>query len=230
MLPVLDALAELDQELARLDRVIEATRSKPAAARAAAAAAESTLAAVRARVETNRTATRVVEKQIAEHRSRKATAVRALEQGLGNPDAAGRQITSADTAIDEAETHQLELMEEADHLAREFAAGERAVAEAIAAVPVVTAAATSELADLRASREVASTRRAAAAASLPAEVREKYDLMRARRGTSVSRIEQGICRACRMAVAPQQEVEIASGLVHTCRGCGRWLVPILPKG
>ncbi len=230
MLPILDALAEHDQELLRLDRAIEAARSKPGAARTAAATAEASLSAVRARLEANRTATRGLEKQIAEHRARKATAVRALEQGLGNPDAAGRQIATADAAIDDAETKQLELMEDADQIARALAAAERALAESTAAVPTVTAAAAAELVTLRAAREATATHRASAAASLPAEVREKYDLMRARRGTSVSRIESGICRACRMAVAPQQEVEIASGLVHTCRGCGRWLVPVLPKG
>jgi len=58
------------------------------------------------------------------------------------------------------------------------------------------------------------------------ELATKYDGFRTRSLVPVAVIGEEACTQCHVVVQGQMRIEVNSGRrLHTCRGCGRWLVP-----
>ncbi|MDD5127052.1 MAG: hypothetical protein PHR43_02980 [Dehalococcoidales bacterium] len=50
-----------------------------------------------------------------------------------------------------------------------------------------------------------------------------YDKVRKQKGQAVAKVEQGICRACRISLSSSQLQQVRSGNLHQCGSCGRIL-------
>ena len=68
--------------------------------------------------------------------------------------------------------------------------------------------------------------RQTAASRLNRELTKRYDGFRDRKLVPVAFIDGKFCSACHVSVQDQMRLEVQSGRrIHTCRGCGRWLLP-----
>jgi hypothetical protein len=72
------------------------------------------------------------------------------------------------------------------------------------------------LADLRGKRQLLS-------AEISPQVVELYQGLRKERGTAVARVEQGICRGCRISLPTTELQQARSGTLTRCSSCGRIL-------
>jgi len=60
---------------------------------------------------------------------------------------------------------------------------------------------------------------------LPADLRQRYDMLRAgKKKVAVARLVDGSCQGCQMTVPVQQVADLKRGLIEPCRGCGRFLL------
>ena len=80
------------------------------------------------------------------------------------------------------------------------------------------------LADLNGRRAAEQGDRDAVWDELPAEVRNRYILLRKKRRTAVSLMVDGYCSACRKKVPLAEGADVRKGLVRSCSSCGRYLV------
>jgi len=74
----------------------------------------------------------------------------------------------------------------------------------------------STLSDLKHKREELST-------SIDPETSEFYDKLKKQKGTAVAKIEQGICRGCRISLSSAELQQTRSGNFVQCTNCGRIL-------
>lgn len=214
----------LDRERVRLQAEAAKLRAALAEAEAAVAAAAGAATEARGLLDQSRAAERTAQRRLDELRQKRASALRVLETGAGNPEAADRQLRACDELIDQAETEMLELLVAqdgvkagADAAAAKHAAVERALAEARAQLPPRVDVLTAD-AD-RAGRDLD-----AAQAGLPADLRRRYQSLRAAGKWPVAHVRDGSCDACKMAVPPQNVAELRKGRIVECNGCRRWLV------
>ena len=61
------------------------------------------------------------------------------------------------------------------------------------------------------------------AAGIDAASLELYRLLRKQKGTAVARVEQGICRGCRISLPVSELQLVRSGVIVQCSSCGRIL-------
>jgi predicted nucleic acid-binding Zn-ribbon protein len=61
------------------------------------------------------------------------------------------------------------------------------------------------------------------AAGIDAASLELYRLLRRQKGTAVARVEQGICRGCRISLPVSELQLVRSGVIVQCSSCGRIL-------
>ncbi len=72
------------------------------------------------------------------------------------------------------------------------------------------------LSDLKHKREVLST-------SIDPETIEFYDKLKKHKGTAVAKVEQGICRGCRISLSTAELQQVRGGSLVQCSNCGRIL-------
>lgn len=237
-LDLLLVLQDIDTEISQLHhrRASLPARSELAAADAARATLEERSAAVSAERGTLAGRQGEIEQQISAVNAR----VEVLEQRLyGARGAAARDLQAIDEEIThlrrrrgELEDTELEVMVAVEPLdaALDAMDVERArLAETAATLGETVRADEAEIDAALAERSGA---RAAAAASVPAELLERYETLRARLGgTGAARLVGGRCDGCHLAL-PSMEVDrirrLPPGSVVTCDQCGRILVPGAP--
>lgn len=228
MHPDLLHLAELNRVDLELDRVsVELEAARRASGEAATAQGEATRArdAARTALDEARTREGALIRKLDAYKSRKAGALRVLETGVGDPDAAEKQIEQCDTILDDTETELLYLMEELDRLRLGLDASERALTASGVSRADVDRESPARIAALEAEQAALQGRRDGLFAELPHDLKQRYPPVRKRRRTAVARVAaDGSCSGCRMQVQLQQIADIKRGLVETCRGCGRWLL------
>lgn len=221
---LLEQLDRADRELHR----IAADRAKLAARLAerdkASTDAVSAAKAAHAELEKNRTEERAVNRRLEDLRNSRGAALKVLESGIGNAEAAERQLAKCDGLIDEAETSVLEALERQDGLVRVLTAAEARVAESAAALEAERQAQPALLEALERDEAKATAERTHVARSVPADLRGRYDSFRERGRWAVARIREGACEACSRAVQPQMVVDLRHDKVVACHGCHRWLV------
>jgi predicted nucleic acid-binding Zn-ribbon protein len=66
-------------------------------------------------------------------------------------------------------------------------------------------------------------KRASLSAGIEQEAIEFYTELRKRKGTAVARVEQGICRGCRISLSSAELQRVRSGALIECTSCGRIL-------
>jgi predicted nucleic acid-binding Zn-ribbon protein len=215
---------QLDRERGRQEAELAKARAALAEAEAALATATSGVAEAQALVDANRADERAAQRRLDELKQKHASAIRILETGAGDAAAAERQLENCERLIDETETAMLEVLEAQDHVKGTLAAAQerRATAEATAGrarteVPPKVEELTAAIADL-------GGRVDAELAALPADIRKRYQALRAAGKWPVAHVKDGSCAACRMTVPPQKVTEVKKGRLEECNGCKRWLV------
>lgn len=223
------ALGDLDRELDRLQKERDQLAARGPETQAALADAGAALAQAEAALAAIREAERAAARDVGLYEKRRATASRALADGLGDPDAAQRQVEQCSTILDDLETRQLEMMEAAEAAGASVAAARaerdaRAVAASAAAAEIPPG-----LAQIDAARAGLLPPRDAGRAALPKELGLRYDLVRTKKRTAVAELRpDDTCLGCRLRAPTAEAAEARRGLLRTCRGCGRFLVPPLP--
>jgi predicted nucleic acid-binding Zn-ribbon protein len=82
---------------------------------------------------------------------------------------------------------------------------------------------TAELAELRIALVNLSQRQQLLATGIDSEALELYHKLRKGMGTAVARVEQGICRGCRISLPVNELQQARSGSLVQCSSCGRVL-------
>jgi predicted nucleic acid-binding Zn-ribbon protein len=217
-------LTDLDTELDRVKKDLTAARAT--VEQAAGAEREATAARDRAAadLEVAKNEERALYRKIDEYKTRRQGAVRMLEMGAGSADAAEKQLAQCEAILDETETELLYLMERMDTLRAALAAADASVARAKAAHTEAARAAPGRIGELEAQEKDLTGRRTAVHADIPADLRGRYDLLRAsKKRTAVARIVDGTCSACNISVQAQMIADVKRGQLVTCHGCQRWL-------
>jgi predicted nucleic acid-binding Zn-ribbon protein len=223
-LVILLDLAEADLALDKLDRHEARLREAIPAAEQALADAIAAAEAARQAVKNNGREQTRLQGEIATYLTRKQGALRALEQGMGSSDAAERQVQQCGDIIDGLEERQLELMELEASEARAVSTTEQGQRDAEAALTEAKQRLVSELERMNGERTELRATRSHLHLQLDREIQNRYDLLRTRKGTAVATVVDGFCRTCRIAPPRQELADLRRGLMHSCRGCGRYLV------
>ncbi len=221
----LDRLDRLDRDRFRQDLKIKELRSEHEALRATLGEQEAVLGARQGAVDENATGQRGLQRKLSDYRNSRASAVRLLETGQGDAEAAQRQIDRCEALIDETETELLELLEQADALEALVSEASAAVAASRERLAQLDGSVPEEIAKLQASMASLTEQRRALIDTLPRELVSRYEHWRARGKWAVSRIVGKTCDACRMEVQPQHRSDLRRGRIAPCRGCHRYLIP-----
>ncbi len=80
-----------------------------------------------------------------------------------------------------------------------------------------------ELKELEAAISGLKNRRESLVAEIDPQLIEVYNELKKQRGTSVARVEQGICRGCRISLPVTELQRVRSGELVRCSSCGRIL-------
>jgi predicted nucleic acid-binding Zn-ribbon protein len=218
-------LSDLDMALTRAKTVLKAARASVGSAEDALRASAADRDEVQAEFNAAKQAERDANRRLAQYQNRLGRALKVLETGVGNPEAAERQRVQCLEIIDRIETEILEAMEvqeeiqpRLDAAIASVNAAEQALAKARETSPARIATVTEEIRELRTAHD-------AIHITLDREVQGRYDLLRARKPPAVARIHHNACKLCMFTVPKQATIEMKRGRLMTCRGCGRWLYP-----
>ncbi len=77
--------------------------------------------------------------------------------------------------------------------------------------------------ELKATQSDLKRKRQALSAGIDPETIEFYNTLKRRRGTTVARVEQGICRGCRISLSTGELQQVRGGRLVQCSNCGRIL-------
>lgn len=220
------AVGDLDLQLDRLSRAHARQSAREPDARAVVL--QTTTAATEAAkaLAELRDAERAASREVNLYEKRSATATRALEQGLGDPAAAQRQIEQCAQIIDDLETRQIELMEAIEAAQQTLSERQRAQSEAEQALAIHVQGARVELDSIEKEQATLTPQRDRARAALPKELGLRYDLIRTKKGTATALLQpDDACAACRLRAPMAEASDVRRGLLKSCRGCGRYLLP-----
>ncbi len=219
-------LYQADQDLDRAVAAIAAVHAAESDARAALRAACDRRDAQGTALATLHEQETANAREITVWTAARASTQRALDAGAGDWQTNERQLAAAAARIGALEDQGLQLLEaiEAGELAAQKAAREVTAAEAGHAASAQVRAST--LPALEAARDAARGRRDVAAAELPSEYREPYADVRRRRRPALVNVFEGVCSSCSLRVPAMRVAEALDGrAVHTCPGCGGWILP-----
>lgn len=218
------ALGAADAELDALDKEIAALQARIPAARGERDAAEGAVVQAKTHLEALRETERATAREVERYTRRRATAVRALETGMGNADAAQKQVEQCDAIIDDLETRQLEEMEGIEGARDALASTEATLAEAERHLTAEETTVPPILATRQNTRAGKQAARDAIWSEVPKDLQSRYTLVRKKKKTAVTFLVDGYCKSCRMKPPLETTSEIGRGFLKTCPGCGRYLV------
>lgn len=189
--------------------------------------AVSRLAEARGALELVLTEERAVMRKLDSYRNRVRTTKAMLDAGKA-PDyrLAEQQLRACTEIVDQLETEALEQMEARDEAEAALAAAEAAVEQTRAAAEAAVAHERARLPLIDAALAELDLARPALEAALPIEQKGAFRAVRTRGRSAVAPLRDGACALCNFG-APSQVVNEIVGhhRVHTCRNCGRFLVP-----
>lgn len=141
--------------------------------------------------------------------------------------ALGNEVKRYEKEIDQLETGELELMEQADGLRLKVKEAEAQLARSQALVNDDLKDLKTKKEQLLARREELSGARGQLAASIDPEVLPLYErLMKGKNGTAVVQAINGMCSGCHMKLVPTTLVKVLAATELTqCENCGRMLYP-----
>jgi len=111
--------------------------------------------------------------------------------------------------VELSETSVAKISSELETLKAEWQRQQQELADSVERLKAI-------LSDLRGKRQLLS-------AEIPPQVVELYQGLRKERGTAVARVEQGICRGCRISLPTTELQQARSGNLVKCSSCGRIL-------
>ncbi len=160
--------------------------------------------------------------------AQKRNATKQMIDGGTAPDyaAAERQLANCIAKVDELENIGLDLLDQVEAATAALAAAEDARKKAEAAEKDARAALGARDAGLRVELTAALKDREAAWKELHVEYHTAYNELRRRKRVALVNVVDGTCAVCHMRVPPQKlnEVQLKRA-VHTCVGCGGYLLP-----
>ncbi len=166
-----------------------------------------------------------LERRITELEQRRCSTLRALDAGLAEPTVAEEQIRAIAALLDTLETELLERMEAQPALEEALAEADGRAREAASFLDAQRAAHGPKMDELRKRREALLPERRATLEQLDPHLAQRYEALLARKDRAVAPIENGACSCCQMVVRQQIVTDLKRGRIHTCGGCGRWLLP-----
>lgn len=218
-------LALADQELDHLDKELAHLRARISSATVSRDEAKASLAAAQRQLTACKDAERATAREVEQYEKRRATATRALENGLGDPEAAERQVDQCTQIIDDLENRELEEMEAIEEALVALDAAEAVLAGAERFLESEQAAAPPEIEAQEAVRTTAQAERDAAWADVPRDLQRRYALVRKKKRFAAVELRDGYCVACRVKVPLQEVSDVNRGLLKHCFQCGRFLLP-----
>ena len=215
---------ELDRQLRKLDEGARKQRAILIDSKAAMQRLAEQFDDLNRQVSASKTTEHEAQRKAKRYQDRRSSAQRMLDQGMGDPDAAQRQVEQCNEILDELDTDLLEQMECQDALDAQHASNAAArqatqdVQEAAAvSVPKI-------LADLSTKRAKVQSERDGTYAPLENDLKYKYEQLVVKKRTAVAILEKGVCSSCQIVVQNQQISDLKRGLIKPCRGCHRWLI------
>lgn len=215
---------QLDRQLRKLDDGARKQRAILVDAKAEIQRLAGQLDELNHQVAASKTTEHEAQRKAKRYHDRRASAQRVLDQGMGDPDAAQRQVEQCNEILDDLDTDLLEQMERQDTLEGQHTAN---AAARQAAQDFEDAAALSVpkiLADLATKRAKVQSERDGTYAPLDNDMKYKYEQLVEKKRTAVALLEKGVCSSCQIVVQNQQISDLKRGLIKPCRGCHRWLV------
>jgi len=217
------ALARADLAIVHSRKRIQTLKEKTNGLRAEGLAASRTVDQAKAHlVELKRTEI-AAQQKLESYQTRRKTAIRALESGLGDPDAAERQLTQCGSIIDELEISILETFEAQDEAAIAIEFAKQKVQDQSttrANFQIECERETPTLTDLIHTKQGL---RRQLIDGLEITISKRYERLRRSKGTAVARVIDHCCRSCQLAMPMQDHSDLRRGLEVHCRKCGRWL-------
>lgn len=220
----LDRIDGLDRERSRWLTDAERLRSALTEAEAAAISARDESAAATARLDALRQDERAGQRRVDELRAKLASAVRVLETGVGNAEAAERQRVNCVELIDQTETTMLESLEAQDRARAELDAAKAKLVRADQVAATARKEMPPRIEELAATALRLQGEVELALAELPTELQNRYRGLREKGRWPVARVKDGSCDACRMTAPAQSLMELKRGRLLACHGCHRWLL------
>lgn len=168
---------------------------------------------------------RELSREVESYEARRRSANQVLERGIGDADAAERQIAQVTEKLDDLETEQLEGMERDEQLASQLAQAEKDAAEAEAFEKAERATHDERMKKLADRWAEILPLRKATLAEMDSLTADRYEGLVSRKGRAIADVVAGSCSACQMVVRQQHIADLQRDLMHACGGCGRWLLP-----
>jgi uncharacterized protein len=183
--------------------------------------------AARVALDEVRTEERRVMRKLDSYRKRVRTTRTMIDTGKA-PDyrLAEQQLRACIEISDDLETEALELMEQRDEAEAVLAAATRTYELAVAAADLAEERERVRIPAIDRELEDLDLTRPPLKAALPPALLSPFEVLRARRRSAVAKLHSGACTACNYGAPPQVVNEIDGDVrVHTCRNCGRFLLP-----
>jgi len=213
-----------DRNAARASKAARALRDDRRGREKALADAEAHLAQVEEDAQSLRKTELTAHRDLERARTYQTRARRALEEGLGDAEAAQRQLEQTTVQIDDLETQLLEHMESGDAMTEKRASAATAIDSAKAHLAELLERFDGELAAHLAEEAQQAAEVRSIAPLLPPELKGRYEDLRAKRQWAVAIVREGACNACNKVITQQHISDIRRGLLKACMGCHRFLV------
>lgn len=220
-------LWQLDHRNDELRAEHEGLSTAARAAVAALAAAEALVASTTTEREELLGRARRNDRELADYAEKRDRTRRMIDEGTA-PDyaAAERQLKQVLEIVDRLETASLEFMEQIEAADKALATCRAAVEACKATSAAARLALQGRDAPIRAELTEVMKQREPVAAVLPAEYRGAYAQLRQKKRAALVNTKENMCQSCQTRIPAQRVVETAMGTaVHTCPGCGGWLLP-----
>lgn len=220
-------LWQLDQANDRLRAEHDGLTGAVRAADTAHKAAEVALEEAESRLSALQQRTRKNDRELADY-AEKRDKTRAMIDGGVAPDydAATRQLAQCLEIVDRLETTALELMEGSEAAAKAEVAAEKACEAATALLASTRESLAARDAGIRLELTGIIAAREPVAVLVPTELRAQYAQQRQKKKSALVNTQENICQSCQTKVPAQRVLETAlARAIHTCPGCGGWLLP-----
>jgi uncharacterized protein len=148
---------------------------------------------------------------------------------IGNPkelQAVSRELDALRRRVEQLEGEELSEMQKREDGLRQAAKIDAALAEGAKREAELTARFKARGSDILSGIEAEKRARTVSAAGVPADIRERYEVLRERgHGVAVGTLADGMCSACRVTL-PSTKVEmlLAGPDLASCPNCGRILI------
>lgn len=223
-LDLLLPVARADEALVDLKERIGRTEARVAEVAAVATALEQRGSAIEVELMGLRREERKHQEALRKAESLRKAAIDALAHGIGDPAAADKQANRCAEIIDQSETAILEVLGTKDALDSETARITADLAEARGNHARVVGETAPQLQSWRNEIITREQQRSRALEGVPPHLLAAYQDLKRTKGLVFARIDRDACTSCSRVVPVQRRLDLRTGRVIACEGCGRWLV------